>query len=289
MNADVFARASAPFTRWQRSLAIRPRDLANEEAALAHARGQTALMCALDGGSAALAAYLRQRVELDAAAAIGAPQFPRQALTHREFREMPAELEIALGDAWAEAITPAQASRPLFWLLCHIEWLEQERFGVDRMHEYFTAGGGRGDALDARTRTFLRRSGGLPHVRGNVSALSDCPLARAWWRVRIATEAASAPDAGLSRGDAHTVLRASGPVWERFVMLALQRITAISQPRARAALIAALAHHGEPDAATVQRIAQALARMGSMRSLQHVPWAELRDIAHAQTEGATAL
>ena len=277
---DLLLRVGPTFTNWQRSLAARPRDLDDEEARLAHARRQQTLVNALDEGATALASYLRGRLGLDLASPISAPPFPRESLTPREFREAPRELEAEFARAWDGHISPADASKPLFWALCHIEWLEQGRFGSDRMHAFFTEGGGRGDTLDSRIRTFLRRMGGLPHVRGNVSVFTDCPLARAWWRVRIADEVAQDPDVSLSGDEAHDVLRAAGQVWNELAQMGLQRTTAINQPRARAALIVALAEAGQANQAAVTRTAQALARAASNRSLAHIPWAELRAIAH---------
>ncbi len=277
---DLLARVGPTFTEWQRSLAARPRDLDSKEARPAHMQRQQALVDALGEGALALGRYLRGRLGLDPASHIGAPLFPREALTPHEFREAPAELEAEIAEAWDGRISPADASKPLFWVLCHVEWIEQGRFGPDRMHAFFTDGGGRGDTLDSRTRTFLRRTGGLPHVRGNVSVLTDCPLARAWWRVRIAAEVAGDTDARLTRAEAHDVLRAAGQVWNEFAQMGLQRTTAINQPRARSALIAALAETGEWNKAAVTRSAQALARAASTRSLAHIPWPELMAIAH---------
>lgn len=286
---DLLARIGPTFTEWQRSLAVRPRELDSEEARLAYVQRQQGLADALSEGASALARYLRGHLELDSADLIGAPNLPREALTPHEFREAPAELETELAEAWDGRISSADASKPLFWLLCHIEWIEQGRFGPDRMHAFFTEGGGRGDTLDARTRTFLRRTGGLPHVRGNVSVLTDCPLARAWWRVRVAAEVAEEPDSLLTLAEAHDVLRAAGQVWSEIAQMGLQRTTAINQPRARAALVAALADTGEANKAAVTRSAQALARAASTRSLAHVPWPELKAIAHtaARVEAPT--
>ena len=282
MDSEL-TRAGPVFTEWQRSLAMRPRDLASEETRLAHLQRQRALMDALAEGSAALAHYLRGCLCLDPGSDFGVPPLPRGALTPHEFREAPAELELELAEAWDSHITPAVASKPLFWLLCHIVWIEEGRFGPDRMHSYFTDGGGRGDTLDSRTRTFLRRTGGLPHVRGNVSVLTDCLLARAYWRVRVAAQVARETDARLSRDEAHDILRAAGQVWNEVAQMALQRTTAINQPRARAALIAALVQTDQRDRAAVKRVAQALARAAAMRSLAHIPWPELQAIAHTAT------
>lgn len=82
------------------------------------------LIRGLDGGAPTLAQYLCGCLGLDSGRAIGAPPFPRTALTPREFREMPAELELELAGAWDIEIEPASSSQPLVWLLCHVEWME---------------------------------------------------------------------------------------------------------------------------------------------------------------------
>ena len=277
MREQLLDLTAMPFTRWQQSLVVRDADLATEQDREALAARQTMLKSALDGGADVVAAYLREHLEINDGVAIDAPPFPRERLTPSELREPPAELELEIADAWRTTFSPAFASRPLFWLLCHIEWLEQGRFGPDSMHAFFTDGAR--DTLDSRTRTFMRRSGGLPHIRGNVSVFSDCSLARAWWRVRIAAEAAADPDAGLTLADAHATLRSNGPAWERFALLGLRQVTVISQPRARAALIAVLTEQNVFDDPSVLRTGRALARAGTMRSLAHVSWPELHEIA----------
>ena len=284
MDSALVTQAGPLFTSWQRSLAVRPQDLEGEEDRLAHTQRQQTLMDALDRGAETLSRYLREHLGLDADTPIGAPVFPREALSPRELREMPAELEVELAEVWSENISAADASKPLFWLLAHLDWLEQGRVGADRMHAYFTEGGGREDTLDARTRTFLRRTGGLPHVRGNVSVLTDCPLARAWWRVMVASEVSSDPAAGLTRAQSHDVLRSAGQVWNELAQMGVHRTTAVNHPRARAAIIAEMAEHGNLNQALVRRIAQGLARASMSRSLAHIPWEELRSITMVEAE-----
>ena len=203
-------------------------------------------------------------------------RFHARRLLQTNSRDPPRELENELAQAWRGQMQPAQASQPVFWLLCHIDWLEQDRFGADRLASSFTASA---VSLDDQTRTFLRRSGGLPHIRGNISVFSDCPLARSWWRCRIVDAVVDDAGGEISREDAHRVLHDYRPVWETLVRLSLRQITVINQPRARAALVAALIRRDRPGPETVQRIAMALARHGLTRSLQHTPWPELQEIA----------
>ena len=273
MNEALLQRAGAPFSAWQQSLAVKNLEKREPGEQEEIGRRQRELREAIAGGAPALAGYLRERLGINGAA-IEAPPFPRDELTPDEFRDPPIELEHQLATAWEGEIRPGEASQPLFWLLCHIVWLEQGRFGSGPLASAFTA---TASSLDGETRNFLRRSGGI-YVRGNVTAFSDCPLARAWWRCRVAATAGEAAGLAISEA-AHRTLHDNRPAWETLVLLSLRRITAINQPRARAALVDALIDHGRPNPALVQRIAGALARQGLSRSLEHTPWEELREIA----------
>ena len=100
-------------------------------------------------------------------------------------------LERTLSKSWDGQIRRRDASRPVFWTLAHIRWLEEGQLG-DQIEETLLRGGGRDSTEDQRTRNLLRRVGGLPHVRGKVSVLSDSPISRAWWRGSVASEIADA-------------------------------------------------------------------------------------------------
>lgn len=267
----LLARTAEPFRAWQRSLAARNRD------ASALDRRQRELLETVADGPAALERYLRARLGLGADEATGAPPFPRASLTPDQYRNPSAALEAELAAAWEGYVHRGPAAQPLFWLLCHLEWIAQGR--IDGLDEALTLGGGGGDRTpDQRTRNLLRRTGGLPHVRGAVSVFSDCPMARAWWRCRLAGEAVRASNGLADREAAHRALR--GAAWEALAAASLRDATAaINQPAARAAMVAALAGRDRPSGADVSAMSSALADCARTRSLAHVPWDELRDIA----------
>ena len=276
MREALLAGCAGAFSEWQQSLAARNnKELTDEERAEIEARQRTLLAAVADGPDA-LARHLRAQLGLEAGAVIDAPPLPRTALTPAEFRDPPIGLERELAAAWEGLVEPRRAAQPLFWLLCHVEWIGQGRF--DDIEAALTLGDGARTA-DQRTRNFLRRTGGLPHVRYNVTALSDCPLARAWWVRRIAAEAERASDGALGVEEAHEALQGHRQVWETLALLSLRRVTAINHPRARAALVAAIAEHGFTKGSVVQAVASALARHALTRSPEHVPWAELRAAA----------
>ena len=279
MREALLAGCAGAFSSWQQSLAARNnKALTDGERAEIEARQRT-LLAAVADGPEALASHLRARLGLEAGAAIGAPPLPRTALTPGEFRDPPIEVEREIADAWEGRVKPGQAAQPLFWLLCHVEWIEQGRIDGLDLEGALTLGGRSDRTTDQRTRNFLRRTGGLPHVRYNVTALSDCPLSRAWWVRRIAAEAERASDGAIGIEEAHKALQERRQVWETLALLSVRRVTAINHPRARAALVAAIAEHGITHDSAVRSVASALARHALTRSPEHVPWAELRAAA----------
>lgn len=270
MNEDLLHRASGELTVWQRTLVW------NKSRESERAVGpQEELRGAVAAGKDELAAYLRHKMQLGDAK-IDAPPFPRVALTHKEFENPPIALENDLAEAWMEHIRPIDAYQSAFWYLCHIGWLEDGRFGDAPQFAY----GERGKHLDEQTRIFLRRMGGI-YVRSTYTVLTDCPLAIAWWRCRIADSVAQTSPV-LSRDVAHRALHSEKAVqgaWNEFMERSVSKLTVINQPRARAVIIEEISKHGKPMGAMVKRITNALARQGLSRSLEHTPWEELREIA----------
>ena len=290
MNRSLIGRADAHFTRWQRGLIFERKIHGKWEEAPVEVTGpvrerQTELIDAVMEGPSELVRYLRTQLGLEGRQKIEAPPFPRE-LTPSEYKDPPVELEEELGTAWRDALEhrAALASSPLYWLLCHIAWIDEGRLGPDglALEDALLSGT---DAREGRIRNFLRRTGGLPHVRGNTSVFSDCPLARAWWRFHLADEVDRTTEGRIERTAAHWLFHRHRPSWEKLVMLSLKRITTINQPGARAAI----AHHlGERvrtndrfDEKDVEAIATGLARVSLRRSLDHTPLEELYEMAVA--------
>lgn len=276
MRNETVDRAEAPFSAWQREIVFKAKDhchRADEGRSVQEEVGarQEKLLTAVRGGPPAFGPYLRRRLGLDAKASIQAPVLPRPALTEKEYANPPLELEVELGRAWAGEITPSQASKPVFWLLAHVEWIEQGRLGVGNLRDILTGTGNL--TREQRTRNLLRRTGGIPHVRGKTSVFSDCTLARAWWRHRLAVDVARVTNGTISERRAHRALHANRPSWEQLVMLSLRRLTVINQPRARAAIIREMAHpqmYRKIQKDQVSAMAVALARLGLRHSLDHL-------------------
>ena len=285
---QISAQDEQRFSAWQRSLTLA--DKRNQSAAEVGEQ-QRVLREAVQGGPGELAAYLREALGIATNAEIDAPDLPR-TLTPPEFRDPTFDLERQIYEGWLGTVTPYEASQPLYWTRCHIRWIEDEALGVQLESALFGAlqsGKPMGKEEDA-ARNLLRRLGGLPHVRGKVSVLNDCPIARAWWRGRIAETAANASHGEIDGETAHHVLHASNDAWSRLVGDSVKRITAINHASVRAAMICqyrgASRGTGGVNAYEMQDAVRLLARHGPPVIFDALDWSELLEISAASVEQA---
>ena len=145
---------------------------------------------------------------------------------------------------------------------------------------------------DRAVRNLFRRMGGLPHVRGKLSVLADCPISCAWWRRRVAQLAAAESERvgdPFTVEDAHRVLHAGSDAWARLVADSVRRITVVNSSRLHAALIAeyfdaARDERGLP-AGELQAVVRELATFGTTLCFDTVPWNELRAIVARAVAG----
>lgn len=277
MNEHVLTNVEAPFNDWQRAIVFEAKRYKKRKDEGASIKRETesrqeVLEKAVSDGPETLVRYLRSRLGIDADEQIHAPPFPREALSVNEYQNPPRELEAELGSAWKDAVSPRLASRPFFWLLCHIDWIEQGRFGQGNLRPVLMEGGRDGD-LEGRIRNFLRRTGGIPVIRGKVSVFSDCTLARAWWRHRFSTEIDRETGGEIAVVEAHRILHYNRPAWEELALLSLRRVTVINHTDARAAIVRQLQRRleveGKIDKKQVQEVARAIARVGLRYSIPH--------------------
>ena len=291
MTDDILGKAEARFGPWQRSMVFERKrykhraDMGIAERESTHLR-QTTLSQAVQRGPVALGGYLREQLGLGPSDRIGAPQLTRTELTVNEYLNPPIELEAELGRAWADKIRPKRASQPVFWLLCHIDWIEQGRLGAGDLSP-FLLNGPRGPDRERKTRNFLRRTGGI-FVRGKTSPLSDCTLGRAWWRYHLSCQIANISENGVSQEAAHRVFHASRPAWETLVTDSLRRLVVINHPHARTAIVGQLDRQlstgGRINPDQVRRMGIALARIGLQSSLDHLACDTLAKAAAAALE-----
>lgn len=285
---------------WQKQAIYEKKEYQDQDSAEAVARQQSAaaeqarLADTLGNGPAATADYLFDVLSVKSRrqALQQVPELPN-ALTEGEMSQLPEHAERELALILHETISSAQAAQPAVWALCHAVWINRWNFGRNLATVFCE--GPRANTMEARTRNFLRRTGGLRRVRGNTSPLVDCPIAAAWWRCRVAQEASGiARDEGasLSVEMAHRALRGRD-VWENLVTMSLKRVTSVCAPRARAAAVVAFSQLGL-DSGQIATRAQAqgaireLARISHGHSLWFGSWDMLLDAAVRGIENADA-
>ncbi len=283
------------FSDWQRGLTLT--DKKSQSAAAVAAR-QSDLIDAVKAGSASFAGYLGQALELEPGG-LGAPPLPRK-IDPSELRDPPLQLESDLFGMWSGELHARAAAQPLLWTRWHLQWISEGQFG-ERLDEAFLgtlANGSEEKTTEAATRNLLRRLGGLPHVRGKVSVLNDCPLSRAWWRGRLALDAAGQCEGAFDAPIAHRVLHSSNDAWARLVGDSVRRITVVNHAGLRAALICqyrtASRDSAPVPAQELQAAVRLLARNGPALVFGALSWEELLDqaataVAQARTVAAGAL
>ena len=109
----------------------------------------------------------------------------------------------------------------------------------------------------------------------------------AYWRRRVANIAASEPTTALSVDEAH---RAIWPnqVWDAMASMSIEKVTAISAPRALAAIIAAIAQGDSPPTGQqTQAAIRGVGRLSHGRCLALADWKTLVDAAQTGIESRT--
>ena len=248
-------------------------------------RLQDELIAAVREGPQALASHMRGKLGLGATDELDAPKLPRP-LTSSEYRDPPLVLERDLCGSLPD-LTPAIAAQPAFWTKCHLAWIEADSFEPP-LEPFFLGAkvtGKMPSTTDAAVRNLFRRMGGLPHVRGKLSVLADCPTSCAWWRGRVARLAAAESERvgdPFAAEDAHRVLHAGTDAWARLVGDSVRRITVVNSSRLHAALIAeysdAARDKGGLPAKELQAVVRKVATFGKTLCFDTVPWEEMRGI-----------
>ncbi len=265
------------FSDWQRGLTLF--DKHNQDSSKVLARQQT-LIAAVRDGRTSLVKHLRDALKVNEAKLSGIPELPRRMIP-AEFRDPPFQMEREIYEAWTGQVRRREAANPLFWTLCHIRWISTGFLG-DRLEGALLGSLSNGSSErtpEAATRNFLRRMGGLPHVRGKVSVLSDCPMSRAWWRGQISDVAARNSRNEFGPEVAHKVLHSNNDAWARLVGDSVRRVTVINHPKVRAALICqyrmASREVTRIPAQEMQAAVRLLARHGPSLAFDCLGWPEL--------------
>lgn len=277
------------FSDWQRGLTLTDRKTQSAEEVVER---QSDLIDAVKAGSASFADYLGKALELEPGS-LGAPPLPRK-IDPSEFRDPPLQLEADLFAMWSSELHAHAAAQPLLWTGWHLQWISEGQFG-ERLDEALLgtlANGSEEKTTEDATRNLLRRLGGLPHVRGKVSVLDNCPLSRAWWRGRLAMDAAKECEGAFEALTAHKVLHSSNDAWRRLVGDSVRRITVVNHSGLRAALIyqyRTASRDSEPvPSQELQTAVRLLARNGPALVFGALSWEELLDQAAAAVALARA-
>lgn len=245
---------------------------------------QSALETAVKGGRIPLAEYMAKAIGIEGDLPFKPPQFPLR-LTADQFLEPPCNVERQLAEGFG-AVTRAEACRTTYWFVSHIAWLQGDALPEDTV-KCFLIGQSRPTRQDLRehqTRNFIRRTGGIDVERFRISVLSDCPVSRAWWRWRVAVDAAASSEGTLDAETAHRILHADNAAWEALAMDSLRHVPVTSHSRLRAAVLCQFpdARRGEPGPdghPWLRSVGRELARLGPSVSLKHIPWTELLELA----------
>lgn len=270
------------FTSWHKTLIDNPDESQQMKA-------QQQLLEAINDGRQSFVALLRQKLNLQDIEPERMPNLPRE-LTPGEAYKPPVELELELWELWKSTVSPRNAIKPVYWNIAYTLWIENGLLGNNL---YKTLVPKNPKKLDAKTRSVLRNMGGLPRVRGNVSAFSNCPLARAWWRCKIVHEAVNdlndSSKPKLTFEAVHQALHKNS-IWESFVLNSLRRVAVVNDPRLRFAIIEYLISPNSKvkDGKTCTQLIRNFAQLVLGYSPSLLDWNSLSDLIQKAAEGIDA-
>ena len=236
-------QVESAFGPWQKSLVDtvrsktpRPELVARQQALVSSAKT-----------SEDLVSYLIEHLAITQEMIDAAPKL--EGITEKEMHNTNREWEQHVAKQLEQAhITRQQARSSTWWYICHVAWLQAGTFPNppnttfkarlnDRILSRDVAKMSESDTkkLDEATRNLLRWLGGLPHIRGHRRVAEDPPIARAWWRYRIASDAAASTrgDVTLTVEDFHRTLRVN---WGTFIERSTASFSSLLAPRALAAV-----------------------------------------------------
>ena len=200
------------------------------------------------------------------------PPITDTRLSEKEFVDPPWSTERGIASTW-DALPVNLAARPETWTRINLEMIEQ-----GRIKSSYLAANGNGESgrtriakalkgtdaqqVDSCVRTVLRRLGGVIE-RANRTAFLDCPLAKAWWRHRYATEASKT----FGRHSVEVLSAALRPPyrWEALIQAMVSKLTIIGDSAIRPAIVQCLA---EGAASTGSEIADVLGWVGRRSTVQ---------------------
>lgn len=238
-------------------------------------RGQVDLTTAAKKGMSALLEYLREQLGFTSRNDIleakqEVPMLLRR-LSVSEAKGPPVVLEQEIAYSYS-AISVADAARPAFWTAMHIIWAEEELLEEGWSTNLVAKNN------DDTARNICRNLGGLPHIRGKVSVLVNCPLARVWWRVRMASRIADASEKHLSFDTIHGMLHRS-QIWEYLAEELVRRLAVMNEPKALATMFTYFNDGMEKlNKKNVQKIIRQLASYSTVINFSVAPFEDMMEI-----------
>ena len=194
-----------------------------------HARRQRVVAEAAAEGTSSLMKYLHN--ELNTAAGFLRPgasiPVPHRRLSAEEMRRPPPQAAALIAETLSD-ISPSDAASPAFWTAVHLQWAQSSVIDQQWSRKLV----GKND--DNTVRNVCRYLGGLPHIRGKTSVLSDCPISAVWWQRRVAARVAKVKECRLSE---ERLIEIISGVWRTLSDELVMRVAVMNQPRALAALL----------------------------------------------------
>ena len=210
-------------------------------------------------------------------------------LSEQEYLELPWETEQIIASTWAD-LSVEMAARPGAWARIHIELIEKElisssflaaskkkQSGRDRINQVLKmrSSAKKTKQVEGCVRSVLRHLGGIVE-RGARSTYLDCPLAKAWWRHRYASEAQQIFSTFTIK-QLSEALRPPGH-WEGLIEAMVSRLTVIGDRNIRPALIIQLAESNKRSKAKVRALADAIGRHTAAHALGALSSPQVRTI-----------
>ena len=212
--------------QWRRRVVIKKGTKGTGEQ---YARRQRVLAEAAKGGTAELIRYLQS--ELNTAAGVLRPgasiPTPTRQLSAQEMLNPPPQAAALISQTLSD-VCPSDAASPAFWTAVHLQWAQSSIIDQQWSRELI----GKND--DSTARRVCRYLGGLPHIRGKTSVLSNCPISAVWWQHRTASRVVAVKECELTEIRLLAILSA---VWPTLSSELVRRVAVMNQPRALAALL----------------------------------------------------
>lgn len=204
--------------------------------------------------------------------------FPR--CTESEFLDPPWSFEQQIWDC-APTLSERAASTPGFWARLCIQAIQEQvvvasSFATESRSSKDSNGRARitqalnsenKNEIIACTRRIFRVMGGILSDRGYRTSFLDCPIARAWWRHRMARLAAEVLGSESLTKEYSQLLRTTH-IWEPLIEHVTSKQTVIGFTKVLAVLIDEFAHMAHGDGTSKDKVKQKLVFAGSQCSLR---------------------